>query len=290
MADEDKTFEFDPKTGLPRRVPASERRRVQVPDPNPPKAEETRSKGGKSPAKRAPSKAKAERTPSGGVQTTPVAPPAAPPLSITVSELPGGGTVTLMNIGEVNYFETIKSRYLDEFPLTKPNDLSRMSQLIMAELTAYRLMQDAAGQRAQYDAAGNLIGLAVVDPIERDFAMTNLPKVQDEIRKLENALRIDKKTREGSGQHEVKNYIENLKSAAAEYGVHLSERYTYYDETMNELSWMLRVLDNADKEDRDYHKVSEEGILKYVRERLSAKEQMDIDFAKAKQSVWVGSI
>ncbi len=295
MTDDDKigTFDFDPSTGIPRRIPASERRRVQVPNPNPPEAEPTRSKGGKSPAKRAPSKGQAQRSKgtTGSVQMVPSAQSgAAAPLSITVSELPGGGVVTLMNISEVNYFDTLKTRYADEYPLTKPNDLSRMSQLLMAELTAFRLMQDAAGQKPKYDAQGNLIGVEMVDPIERDFAMTNLPKAQAEIRNLENALRIDKKTREGSGQHEVRNYIESLKSAAAEYGVHLSERYTYYDETFNEVSWMLRVLDNADDEDRKYHNVSMESIIAYFRERLSGKEDMDKSFAKDKQALWTGTI
>lgn len=287
MADD--TFEFDPNTGLPKRVKASDRRRVQVPAEK--EVEPTRSKGGKAPAKKAPKKAEAKRTKTGGVQAAPATTGgSAAPLQITVSELPGGGSVALMNIEEIDFFEKLKQRYTDEYPLTKPNDLSRLSQLLMMELTAHRLIKKAGGQSAKYDAAGQLVGIEVYEPAEVEHAMINLPKVQDEIRKLEVSLRIDKKTREGSSQHEVRNYIETLKRAAHEKGIHLSERYTYYDETFNELSWMLRVFDNADEQDRAYHNISSDSILAYMRERLGKKEEMDKEFAKEKQSLWVGKI
>lgn len=289
MADDDQTFSFDPATGLPKRVTAADRKRVQIPQEA--KPEPVRSKGGKQPAKKAPAKAEAKRTDTGGVQATPATTGAtAPPLQIQVSSLPGGGAVTLLNIEEMDFFEQLKKRYVAEYPLSKPNDLARLSQLLMMELAAHRMIKKAGGQAAVYDAAGNLVGIEAYEQAEQEYAIAQLPKVQAEIRTLETALRIDKKTREGSGQHEVREYIGTLKRAGKEYGVHLSERYLHYDETINEASWMLRVLDNADEKDRKYHNVSVESIINYLRERLAAKEEMDKVFAKSKQSLWVGQI
>lgn len=273
---EEPEFEFG-ADGLPKRVSAADRRRRQAPDVTP---------GAKGKAK----KEMVVANPNTGAIQQQTTPTSAPAVQIIESSLPGGGVISLMNPQEANFFETLKKRYTKEFALTKPNDLARLSQLLIFELTAHRMTQRLAGHVPQYDSQGQFIGYEVVDADEIALITKNLPSVQSEIRSIEQHLRLDKKSREGHGQQEIKEYMETLKRAAKQYGVHLSDRYKKYDEFRNELAWKLRVLDNADSKDKAYHNISEESIIKYMRDFLAEMDDFDKSFAHDKQSVWVGKI
>jgi len=206
-------------------------------------------------------------------------------------KLPHGGTITLQNPEEVIYFRELKKTYEDEYGslLIKPNDRNRLSQLIGFELLAQRMTQRMMGAVNLYDADGNITGIEKIDPVEMANISIMLPKIQDEIRKLESALKIDKRTREGSGEGDVRNYMETLKKAAIQYKVHLSKRYTSFDEFVNELRWRMRVYANPDMEDRAYHNLdTPEKLHEWINKELTELEEVDKLFATDKQALWVG--
>jgi len=215
--------------------------------------------------------------------------------NITVyhEKLPHGGTITLQNPEEVSYFRELRKTYEEEYAtlLLKPNDKNRLSQLIGFELMAHRLTQRMMGAVNTYDDDGNITGIERIDPVEMANISAMLPKVQDEIRKLESALKIDKRTREGSGEGDIRNYMETLKKAAIQYKVHLSKRYTANDEFVNELRWRMRVFTTADQEDRAYHGIDTvEKLHEWVGQSLLELEEIDKDFAVNKQSLWIGKV
>lgn len=261
--------------GLPRRISAVERRqRQQAADVTP--------------TAKKPTKPAVTRTSAKGVKKVQETIEAG--VAVLTCKLPGGGSITMLDPQEVDFFETLKKQYLKEYAISKPNDLARLSQLLMAELAAHRMTKKMAGQTARYDAKGQFTGYEKVDDEEMASVLKSLPQIQSEIRSLEQHLRLDKKSREGHGQNEVKEYMETLKRAAKQYGVHLSERYTKYDEFRNELSWKLRVLDNADDKDRTYHNITAETVLQYCRDHVAEMDDFDKAFAHDKQSIWVGKI
>ena len=215
--------------------------------------------------------------------------------NITVyhEKLPHGGTVTLQNPEEVAYFRELRKTYESEYAtlLLKPNDRNRLSQLIGFELISHRLTQRMMGAINTYDNDGNITGIEKIDPVEMANISVALPKVHDEIRKLEGALKIDKRTREGSGEGDIRNYMETLKKAAIQYKVHLSKRYTAFDEFVNELRWRMRVFTTADSEDRAYHGIDTvEKLHEWIEKSLLELDEVDKEFAINKQSLWLGKV
>jgi hypothetical protein len=57
-----------------------------------------------------------------------------------------------------------------------------------------------------------------------------------------------------------------------------------------ELQWRIRVLKNADAEDRAYHNITPEGILDWCDERLRELEEHDKQFAQTKGKLYLGKL
>jgi hypothetical protein len=283
-------YEIDPDTGLPRRIMADERKKREEAEDRERKLAEAAAKrrqkrvGGDT---KKPSRAKKPKTSIVNDEET------GQNVSVYHERLPHGGTITLQNPEEVAYFRGLKKEYEAEYAslLLKPNDRNRLSQLINFELIAHRYTQRMMGTVNVYDGNGNITGIEKVDPVEMNLITQNLPKVQDEIRKLEGALKIDKRTREGSGEGDIRNYMETLKKAAINYKVHLSKRYEAYDEFVNETRWRLRVIRDADNEDRAYHGLdTPEKFFDWMNEQLRELEEIDKEFAVNKQALWLGKV
>jgi hypothetical protein len=117
-----------------------------------------------------------------------------------------------------------------------------------------------------------------------------IQKAAGEIRALEQALGIDKKTREAGGAQSVGDYIGTLKKKAHAMGVHLSKRLKEYESVLMEARWKLRLLENGDPEDRAYHNLTEASFLKWLREEIARLEQVDKDFAHEQGKVFIGKI
>lgn len=187
-------------------------------------------------------------------------------------ELPAGGTLTLKDTEEVRMWETAAKRYVDDYSLHKANDLMLLGAILSQSLTLYRAQRDLQDEEKSGKAQGQII------------------KASGEIRELEKALGIDKKSREAGGQHTVATYIENLKRAAHERGVRLSERVIEYEQFMMELRWKLRLLRNGDAEDRSHHGLSEAAVLNWASDQLDELEEKEKEWANTKGKVFVGRL
>lgn len=273
-------YKFDPDTGLPQRLSAAERRELK----------ERASAGGKKAAPRKGSSRapKHSRNKSGSENVRVVETEDDAVIGQYPVTLPGGGTIILGTPAEEDYLKEQISRLQAEYGFTKPNDLSRLSQLAVSELEAWRLMQRMSGRIPRYDGNGRLCGYTEIEFSERSEIPDMLTKLQKEIRYLETALKIDRKTREGDGDGDIREYMGGLKAAAIHYGVHLSERYKAYDNFVNEMRWRLRVLENPDKDDRKYHQLEKPGdLVKWAKDELDKLHEVDKEFAANKQSLWM---
>lgn len=208
-------------------------------------------------------------------------------------DLPAGGTVHVMSMDEVNLWTTLKQRYMSEYKLRKVNDLGTLGAILMQQLTLFRAQRSLSGLEPKYDDddvfTGEFIRVKVSQTATREYSAT-ITASSKEIRELEKALGIDKKSRDAAGDQDVPNYLKRLKAFAREYGIHISKRVHAYEEFVNELRWRVRLEQNGDAEDKAYHECTPEGILKWADAELEKLTEVDKEFAKEKGKLVVGKI
>jgi hypothetical protein len=215
------------------------------------------------------------------------------PMSAYEVELPAGGKMWLESAEEVELWEKSSERYIEDYHLTKTNDLVLLGAILQQQLETFRAQRLLNGLRPEMDANGVPTGKyekVVLDSDDRDKAMKRLNSGTSEIRGIEKALGIDKVTRESGGQVSVSNYLRVLKHAAHERAIHVSKRTLAYEAFVNDLRWRLRVLFNTDAEDRAYHDLTPDKLLQWCDEELKTLEQVDQKFAKEKGKLFIGKL
>ena len=207
-------------------------------------------------------------------------------------DLPQGGAMYLQSAEEVDLWTRSLERYLEDYHLTKTNDLVLLSAILQQQVTMFRAQRQINGMEPELKE-GVPTGRYVHIPVKADeVAHLNkmLNTAASEIRSLEKALGIDKATRESGGTVSVENYLKTLKKAAHERGIHISKRVLKYEDFVQGVSWRIRVLRNADPEDRAYHDVTPEKILEWVEQEILALEEADKVFAREKGKLYAGSL
>lgn len=210
-------------------------------------------------------------------------------------DLPGGGKLYLQSLDEVELLEAQKDAYEKDYTFDKLNDRVLFGSLLTQQLALYRGQQTISGMEPEFDAKERPTGFMIrrtppPKPAEMKAAQDAINSATGEIMKLEKALGIDKKTRESGGQHTLIAYLTTLKRAANEFGIQVNERTKAYEAFAMEGRTKLRILFNADAEDRQYHGITEKGVLTWFRDELARLEQIDKDFAKQKGELWRGKL
>lgn len=218
-----------------------------------------------------------------------------PPIPITAFEveLPAGGKMWLSSAEEVELWEKSGDRYVEDYHLTKTNDLVLLGAILQQQIETFRAQRLLNGLQEELDPNGVPTGRYVkieLDSDDRDKAMRRLNTATGEIQKIEKSLGIDKVSRESGGQVSVSNYLRTLKQAAHQRGIHIAKRTLAYERFANELRWRLRVLFNTDTEDRQYHDLTPEKLLRWCEEELKGLEKVDQDFAREKGKVFIGKL
>lgn len=194
------------------------------------------------------------------------------PLTFSV-DLPAGGQLTLKNADEVDMWQSNASKYINDYGLAKQNDLVLLGAILIQGIHMYRAQQNLA--------------LGGTKLAENQNAIV---KAAEQIQQLEKSLGIDKKSREAGGQHTVANYVERLKRAAHEKGVHLADRTKAYEKFAMEMRWKIRLLRHGDPEDRQHHGISEDAIVTWAEEELGKLEAADKKWAREKGAVFTGKL
>ncbi len=208
-------------------------------------------------------------------------------------ELPAGGRIPLKTKEEVDLWNESMQKYISDYQLIQQNDLNLLGAILSQQLILFRAQQAIAGMEAEIDGQGVPTGryvATVLKATQVSSAQSTLIKASDQIQQIEKSLGIDKKTREAGGQHTVQQYVLTLKSAAREFGLHLSKRLTEYERVCMDARQRLRILKNADDEDRQYHKISPESICEWLSDELGQLEVLDRQFATTKQKLYLGRV
>lgn len=208
--------------------------------------------------------------------------------------LPAGGTLMLRSAEELEYFDKIRDGYVDDYNLTKLNDLALLGALLSQQLEVYRSQQLMNGMEPILDGDNVPTGryaLTEVKAATKNAAQQRLIKATEEVRQIEKSLGIDKKTRESGGQYTLEEYVGTLKSAARRYGLHISKRFKRHEKFANGLRWRIRLLRVGDQEDRQYHGVeTAEKVVAWAETELAKIERLDKDFAKEHGVMVIGKL
>jgi hypothetical protein len=208
-------------------------------------------------------------------------------------ELPAGGRLHLQTAEEVELFEESRDRYIHDYGLEAQNDLTLLGAVLTQQLVMFRAQQRMTGMEPEFDHNGLPTGVykqTTLKAADMSAAQNMIVKAAGEIRELEKALALDKKTRESGGQHTVASYVSTLKEAARKYGLHISKRVMAYEKFAMELRWRIRLLNNGDAEDRAYHNLSPSTVLEWCENELKALEEADQRYAKEIGAIYVGKV
>jgi hypothetical protein len=193
----------------------------------------------------------------------------------------------------VEVWDQLRDKYIRDYALTKANDLALLGTILSQHLVIFRAEQKLNGMTPELDHGQVPTGRYKHEPpsdAEISSAHKSINAASKEIRELESSLGVDKKTREAGGQHTVGDYVTKLKKAAHQMGVHISKRTLAYEEFCMELKWKLRVLANADEEDKQYEDLTPEKVMEWASRELAKLEEVDKQFAKDKGKVFVGQL
>lgn len=190
-------------------------------------------------------------------------------------------------------WEKAEQHYRRDYALDKANDLVLLGAILTQQLALFRAQQEVNGMKPEFDAENLPTGKykrMALKPTELKAAQDIVMRASKEIRELESALGIDKKTRDSGGAQTTADYIAELKRAGGAMGIHISKRVLAYEAFCMALRTKLRILANADEEDKAYEGVSEEKVLEWARDELAKLEEVDREFAKEKGKVFVGKL
>jgi hypothetical protein len=208
-------------------------------------------------------------------------------------DLPTGGKLYLQSIEEVELWETSHRKYVEDYHLSKQNDLVLLGALVQQQILLFRAQRAINGMVPELDNARMPTGRYIMKDVDGDEIashMKALTGASDQIQKIEKALGIDKVSRESGGQFTVADYVSTLKKAARMRGIHISRRLTAYEDVIGQVRWRIRLLRNGDAEDRAYHDLTPEKIIDWLEARLQELEEIDKKFAKEFGKLFAGKL
>lgn len=208
-------------------------------------------------------------------------------------ELPSGsGTLTLQSVEEVELYEHLKKGYVEEYRITKVNDLMLLGIILQQHIGVLRAQKKLSGLEPVFDDEGLPTGeyKKMEDKRAQATAMRELNDSTRQIQDMEKTLGVDKKSRETGSEHSTHSYVMSLKGAARDMGIHISERVKGYEEVFRQSEWRVRLLLTGDAEDQQYHNLTPEKFLEWLNEEIGKLRELDKEFAHERGAIWVGEL
>ena len=211
-----------------------------------------------------------------------------------VVELPGGGgRIPLQSRDEYDQWVRLEAAYREEYQFTKINDLTALSTLLVQHINLFRAQLGLSGRVPAVDEDGLPTGGYEQRPLKsseiRSF-QEQITQASKEIREIEKAIGVDKKSRESAGEENNRQWLIRMKARAHRYGLHVSRRVTAYEAFVMELRWRIRLNEIGDAEDKHYESCDDAGIIFWIRQQLKELEEADRKFAADEGALVVGRL
>jgi hypothetical protein len=208
-------------------------------------------------------------------------------------DLPAGGKLYVQSVEEIDLWEKSRERYIEDYHLSKQNDLVLLGALLQQQILLFRAQREVNGMVPELDTQRKPTGSYIMKDVEPDEVahhMKALTNASDQIQKIEKALGIDKVSRESGGQFTISDYLKTLKRAARMRAIHLSRRVIAYEELVGQIRWRIRLYRNGDAEDRAYHDLTPDNMIDWLEGQLKELENVDKEFAKEYGKMFVGKL
>lgn len=193
-------------------------------------------------------------------------------------QLCSGETLTVQTEVEKHWFDSARSKYLEETRFTENTDLQDLDRLLSLELLLFRWNQHLA---KGHDYQGN-----VVD----DEGLRRSIKDQSQaITLVKQSLGLDKKSRDAAmAEGNFATWLADVKRRAKIFGVHREKQLQKSLVLINELSAVVRAYDRGDAEERKKLGFEScEEIVGWIRESmLPAFHVIDEHFRANEQRYW----
>lgn len=208
-------------------------------------------------------------------------------------DLPAGGKMHLQTADEVALWEGACARYEQDYSFSKMNDLFTLGSLLQQQIILFRCQTLINGMEPEMDANRVPTGsyrAVELDANKMDKYQKQMIASSTEMRNLEKQLGIDKATRESGGAHTVDSYLKTVKRAAHMRGIHISKRTLEYERVINDLRVRIRILLNADAEDRRYHDITPKTVILWLSDECKKLEDVDKKFNSEKGKTFIGQL
>lgn len=189
-----------------------------------------------------------------------------------LAELPAGGQIQLNSADEVDEWNKLAAGYIADFGLIRTNELAQLGAILAQQIAQNRAMQDMS------------------DIKKAPAAVSIITKTSETIGELEKRLGIDRKSLQAGAKDDLGDYVKLLKKAGHARAVHITERTKAFEEFCMELRWKLRVLENADDEDKRHHGLSQESVCVWAAVQLAELEAKDKTWSHEKGKLFVGRL
>ena len=215
------------------------------------------------------------------------------PVADYVVDLPAGGLLHLQTPDEVQFWNDSLAKYREEYTLSKQNDLIALGQLLQQQILLFRAQTAINGMEPEVDGGGVPTGAYKRVDLDGGEVMAwqkTMTAASMEMRAIEKSLGIDKSTREQGGSHTVDSYVKDLKRAAHQRGIHITERTLAYEKVIAEVRVRIRLLNEGDAEDRKYHNITAKTVILWLKDECDRLAEVDKTFNRDKGSLFVGKL
>lgn len=187
---------------------------------------------------------------------------------------PSGGKTTVLNHDEVEWYNNIREKYLEDNNIKMIQDQTSLDMLLSFELRAHRY-NNWLNQESDYQ--GN--------PLPKDLDK-NIKELSAEIRALKVSLGLDKKTRDGGRGTSVAENWEFLRSNALKKGYKRNEELVLAYTILKGIQGEITKHDNSTPSERTKFVCHPDDILEFCRENFKEFDKIDAAF-RSSQAMWI---
>lgn len=187
----------------------------------------------------------------------------------------GGMRLEVKNGLEKKWFEDTKKKYIKEFIFENVSDLQDLDRVMGLELLSFRYTQWLV-QGVDYDG---------LEFMEKEV-QAHKKSVDQEIRLTKATMGMDRKGRTADDNESVADYLQRLLRRAKEFGVHRDMQVEKIYNLFHELMTLVGLNVRTDQEEAEYLKVSDQDVLKWIRDvAIPEFQALDADF-RQNQKQW----
>ena len=195
-----------------------------------------------------------------------------------------GHSVELKSRAEAKFYKNAQERYMHDFSFTVSSDLRALDRLVFLETLIFRY-QTFIGSGFDYEGEE----ITSYDIADMRRALKDASSMAADVQR---DLGLTVSQREKEKFESVGQYIESLRTAAKEFGIHRENQLGTALEILNEIFAECGSYRRSNESERKkLGHVDAESVVRWIDEEMR-KKYLDVDayFREHKQKMWIGKL